>query len=159
MATDDLSTSINQDQQSTTQLQSCNTGEELAQEYDNIGGGRTQPKDLSTENDIVYTLEGHTLSISRRDLEDLMDTSTENGEELLRRIKSSIEIRLSFNYLEQEWEATPRDGFCGLHVWERLSLRLSRTARFLVQDSDMLEERITCHLKTCNCSSNTTPLP
>jgi hypothetical protein len=54
-----------------------------------------------------------------------MNNSIEIGEGLNRRIKLSFSIRIGYTYTEREWEATPGDGFCGLHSWERLSLILS----------------------------------
>jgi hypothetical protein len=113
-----------------SQSQDSYTGEDLTRdrlEEENIGGGGTRPKEVSTDLDIVYTMDGHTLSIERREIEDLMNDSRDIGDELTRRIRSSLAIRLSYNYMESEWKATPRDGFCGLHVWERLSSTLSST--------------------------------
>jgi hypothetical protein len=90
------------DNQSPTQSQACITqasdtgGGIISTEDCNIGGG-AQPMDIFTERDIVYTLEGHTLSISRRDIADLMDTSVEIGEEPTRWLKSALQIRIGYD--------------------------------------------------------------
>jgi hypothetical protein len=84
------------------------------------GGGGSQPRDLSTEHDIVYTMYGHSITASRREIELLITQANTDDLDISCHLIDSLPIRLGYTYTKEEWDATPGDGFCGLHCSERL---------------------------------------
>jgi hypothetical protein len=79
------------------------------------GGGTT------VEEDIIITIDDHTISVSPSDLVKL-GQGTQLTEEA---IKNTVPIRLSIKCTKAQRDATPGDGYCGLHVLCRPALELS----------------------------------
>ena len=92
-----------------------------------IGGGGMHPADISTKTEVIYSLHGYTLVISRADM-DL------HGLELgapssRQRALDLLPIRFGCRYTSKQWWATPGDGFCGLHSLLRLKSGLAPSAK------------------------------
>lgn len=83
--------------------------------------------DVSTAHDIVYTLYGHSITVSRREIEQLIRQVDFDGLCTCGRIIDSLQIQLGYTYTEEKWDAAPRDGFCGLHCSEKLLQAYSAT--------------------------------
>ncbi len=49
------------------------------------------------------------------------------GSDISSLLRDALQIRLGYTYTQTEWEATPGEGFRGLHCFERLLLACSAT--------------------------------
>jgi hypothetical protein len=85
------------------------------------GGARFYLTDRSDDLYIMYSSHGHTLLVSRADLQAFKDSDSSLTR---KRLQDHLPIRLDCRFTNHQWRATPGDGFCGLHVFLRLQASL-----------------------------------
>jgi hypothetical protein len=92
-----------------------------------VGGAGMRVADISTASEVIYSLHGYTLVISRANLAlhglELGDIPSRQ------RVLNLLPIRLGCRYTTTQWWATPGDVFCGLHSILRLQSALAPSVK------------------------------